>query len=354
MDNPNQLGSHLQLESSKFEEAQPLRSKSPSLSPNDDPLMLPFQKLSHLLNLEILSYLDCDQLRSISHLCRIFHSEFLKAKEAREIEIRKAKCNFIHLPFEIWALEIIARMDYDNIKKVEIICTTLRDHVHSYRLLKIQLFRGQVDNKSLLKHYQELELKASQDHEEKDDSEKEKEKKDDGDNSFKHFKANLHPSFATKVLKYHIDREKNNVTSDTFRVSAYGVDDKNVKHYTKKIDWDLEEHQIGSETATEIPVGWFRFDFEEAGKQHRGTSDRYPTTNGKPRAVTIMDVMFTWTQLKGGKNLAEWYKNGSNKKNSKNSALWKEKTMSPATNIQARFVKKGNSVGIEIKSELVW
>lgn len=63
--------------------------------------------------------------------------------------------------------------------------------------------------------------------------------------------------------------------------------------------FELATHIIGSESATEPAVGWFRFEFEEEGKVHRGASDKHPTSGGFPRGVTVKDVMQTWTKLKG-------------------------------------------------------
>lgn len=313
-------------------------SSSSSLNPSSQKSI---QILPDNLIIGILSRLNLSELKEISHLCRLFHSTFLHLKEKEE---RRAACNFINLPSEIWVHEIMSRLDRDNVRKIETICTIFRDHVHNHRLLKLQLFREKVDNKALVNHHQELE---------KDSSSKKEQGVMDGEESEAEdaFKIKLHPSFLTEgEMRYSIERSKNNVTTATPSILGYGTNSEDVKLFHEKHLWDLEDHQMGRETASEPAVGWFRFDFEEAGKQHRGTSDRYPTSNGHPKAVNVKDVMFKWIQLEGGKNLASWYNSKGNQRNRSGNRLWKKEMFLIKEGLEAKLVKKGNSVGMEISN----
>lgn len=106
----------------------------------------------------------------------------------------------------------------------------------------------------------------------------------------------------------------------------------------------LERHPIGREAASEPAVGWFRFDFEQEGKTHRGTSGRFPASNGKPKAVTVNDVMSCLVKLKGEKDMARWY-NSSYPREARNE---KDSTFTIEFGMKGKLVKKGNSVGLEV------
>jgi hypothetical protein len=162
------------------------------------------------------------------------------------------------------------RLTYDDLKKVESISTTFKDFIHQNRHLKDQLFRGQVDNQSLLS----IHLDQSNESQ----SELELEDVHQPYHSATSTSIILNPALSTTSpsISYNIEMDKSGHLFTCLWIQAFGRDlEIGRNHFKVKNQFELEFHPIGLEAASQPAVAWFRFDFEKEGKIHKGTCERF-------------------------------------------------------------------------------
>jgi len=239
------------------------------------------------------SYLKLSELKATSTTWKLFHSMLKVRKDRLRRKYLRSK--------KFLKDQIIVKLDYYDLKKMESVSKSFRKWANS-PIIKGQVFRSKVNNATLSGLYDADQLEI----EETGESEEE-------DNEIPHpISVALHPLFQDPFSKltYHQERNIQNSISDSIRVSSLSKDPRSKSKLDKRVDVLLEKHTVGQENATNPAVSYFRFDFEDDGKIHRGTLDRDRSDaeseiskkqagSAKFKVVTIHDVMKWLVKEKG-------------------------------------------------------
>lgn len=226
--------------------------------------------------------------------------------------IRSAHTRFLGLSREIWIVEILSRLDYEGLKKIETISIFFRRVLYENSDLRMRLFRGSVNEKLTFDLFNILRERPS--------SMFKKVSYHPAfnplhpnltpDEARERFKIDLHPALTTPDAIYHfITRNKPRPTESLTSVYANGEDPSGKGFFHSKTQFQLYSHPIGSELATQPAVGWFRFDFEDQSVTHRGTLplESIKASSRQYKGVTVFDVIEALIQAKGDKRLAGWF-----------------------------------------------